>query len=171
MRGIGAVFGNRTTLWWDLPVIDSLELLQPMYQIPHGALSSPTWPSSADCSTWSPSSTRRCARSRWASACAPTCAPRCCTSRGLLFLDEPTIGLDVVAKEHIRQFILHVNRERGVTVLLTTHDLSDVERLCERVMILDHGQLLYDGTLGSLNERFESHWALKVDFERGPTPM
>ena len=77
----------------------------------------------------------------------------------LVFLDEPTIGLDVVAKERIRQFIQHINRERGVTVLLTTHDLSDVERLCERVMILDHGRVLYDGTLGDLNERFESDWS------------
>jgi ABC-2 type transport system ATP-binding protein len=84
---------------------------------------------------------------------------------GLIFLDEPTIGLDVVAKEAIRQFIRHVNRERGVTVLLTTHDLSDVERLCERVMILDHGRLLYDGTLVELNGRFESNWMLKVDFD------
>ncbi len=82
----------------------------------------------------------------------------------LVFLDEPTIGLDVVAKERIRQFIQHINRERGVTVLLTTHDLSDVERLCERVMILDHGRLLYDGTLGVLNERFESDWLLVVTF-------
>ncbi len=83
----------------------------------------------------------------------------------LIFLDEPTIGLDVVAKEHIRQFILHVNRERGVTVLLTTHDLSDVERLCERVLILDHGRLLYDGSLSSLNRQFENSWTLKVDFD------
>jgi ABC-2 type transport system ATP-binding protein len=84
----------------------------------------------------------------------------------LLFLDEPTIGLDVVAKEHIRQFILHINRERGVTVLLTTHDLSDVERLCERVLILDHGRLLYDGSLASLNQQFENSWTLKVDFDQ-----
>jgi ABC-2 type transport system ATP-binding protein len=82
----------------------------------------------------------------------------------LVFLDEPTIGLDVVAKERIRQFIQHINRERGVTVLLTTHDLSDVERLCERVMILDHGRLLYDGLLQELNDRFESDWFLVVTF-------
>ena len=81
----------------------------------------------------------------------------------LVFLDEPTIGLDVVAKERIRQFIQHINRERGVTVLLTTHDLSDVERLCERVMILDHGRLLYDGTLATLNDRFGKR-ELVVDF-------
>jgi ABC-2 type transport system ATP-binding protein len=85
----------------------------------------------------------------------------------LVFLDEPTIGLDVVAKERIRRFIQHVHRERGVTVLLTTHDLSDVERLCERVMILDHGRLLYDGTLAELNQRFESDWSVVITLDDG----
>ena len=82
----------------------------------------------------------------------------------LLFLDEPTIGLDVVAKERIRQFIRHVNRERGTTVILTTHDLSDVEKLCERVMIIDQGRLLFDGALDTLRERFGGKRALVVDF-------
>ena len=81
----------------------------------------------------------------------------------LLFLDEPTIGLDVVAKERIRQFIAHINQERGTTVLLTTHDLSDVEKLCKRVMIIDHGQLLYDGNLASLQDRFGGKRELVVD--------
>jgi ABC-2 type transport system ATP-binding protein len=82
----------------------------------------------------------------------------------LLFLDEPTIGLDVVAKERNRQFIEHINRERHTTILLTTHDLSDVEKLCERVMIIDHGQLLYDGALEILRERFGGKRKLVVDF-------
>ncbi|MBK5108845.1 MAG: AAA family ATPase, partial [Anaerolineales bacterium] len=82
----------------------------------------------------------------------------------LLFLDEPTIGLDVVAKERIRRFIQHINQERGTTVLLTTHDLSDVEKLCKRVMIIDHGQLLYDGKLDLLRERFGEKPQLVVDF-------
>ena len=82
----------------------------------------------------------------------------------LLFLDEPTIGLDVVAKERIRQFILHINKERGTTVLLTTHDLSDIEKLCERVLIIDHGKLLYDGALETLRERFGGKRRLVVDF-------
>lgn len=72
----------------------------------------------------------------------------------LVFLDEPTIGLDIVAKERIRQFILRVNQERGTTVLLTTHDLSDVEKLCKRVMIIDRGQLLFDGDLEVLKKRY-----------------
>ncbi len=82
----------------------------------------------------------------------------------LLFLDEPTIGLDVVAKERIRQFIQHINRERGVTVILTTHDLKDIEKLCERVMIIDHGKLLYDGALEQLKERFGGKRQLIVQF-------
>src|SRR5512135_2901777 len=82
----------------------------------------------------------------------------------LLFLDEPTIGLDVVAKERIRQFILHSNRQHGTTILLTTHDLSDVEKLCERVMIIDRGKLLYDGALDTLRNRFGGQRELVVDF-------
>jgi ABC-2 type transport system ATP-binding protein len=81
----------------------------------------------------------------------------------LLFLDEPTIGLDVVAKERIRQFITHINRERGTTVILTTHDLSDVEKLCERVMIIDRGKLLFDGKLEALRDRFGGKRELVVD--------
>lgn len=81
----------------------------------------------------------------------------------LLFLDEPTIGLDVVAKERIREFILHINRTRGVTVILTTHDLSDVEKLCERVLIIDRGKLLYDGSLETLRLKFGGKRLLTVD--------
>lgn len=81
-----------------------------------------------------------------------------------LFLDEPTIGLDVVAKERIRQFIQHINQQRDTTILLTTHDLSDVEKLCKRVMIIDHGSLLYDGKLELLKERFGGKRQLIVDF-------
>jgi ABC-2 type transport system ATP-binding protein len=83
----------------------------------------------------------------------------------ILFLDEPTIGLDVVAKDRIRRFIRHINRERGTTVILTTHDLSDVEKLCRRVMIIDQGRLLYDGDLGALRDRFGGRRQLVVDFE------
>jgi ABC-2 type transport system ATP-binding protein len=82
----------------------------------------------------------------------------------ILFLDEPTIGLDVVAKERIRRFIQAINRERGTTIILTTHDLSDVEKLCERIMIIDHGRLLFDGQLETLRDRFGGKRELVVDF-------
>jgi ABC-2 type transport system ATP-binding protein len=82
----------------------------------------------------------------------------------ILFLDEPTIGLDVVAKTRIRNFILHINHERKTTIILTTHDLSDVEKLCKRIMIIDHGKLLYDGDIETLNYRFADKREMVVDF-------
>jgi ABC-2 type transport system ATP-binding protein len=160
---IGAVFGQRTTLWWDLPVLDSFELLQPMYKVEPGrfrrSLSDFVELLEMGEFLHTPVRSLSLGQRMRADLCAALLhEPR------LVFLDEPTIGLDVVAKERIRQFIHHINRERGVTILLTTHDLSDVERLCDRVMIIDHGRLLYDGTLPCLNGRFESDWSLVVTF-------
>lgn len=160
---IGAVFGQRTTLWWDLPVIESFELLQPMYRIPqqrfHRNLDD--FISLLDMGDFlnTPVRSLSLGQRMRADLCAALLhEPR------LVFLDEPTIGLDVVAKERIRQFILHINRNRNVTLLLTTHDLSDVERLCDRAIILDHGRVLFDGRLTCLNDRFESDWSLVVTF-------
>ena len=82
----------------------------------------------------------------------------------LIFLDEPTIGLDVVAKERIRTFIRHINRERGTTILLTTHDLADVQKLCDRILIIDRGRLLFDGQLDALQAQFGGQRELIVDF-------
>ena len=86
----------------------------------------------------------------------------------LLFLDEPTIGLDVVARERIRGFLGQINRERGVTVILTTHDLADVGRLCQRVVLIDHGRVIYDGGLEQLRARYGRWRTLVVDFETPP---
>jgi ABC-2 type transport system ATP-binding protein len=160
---IGAVFGQRTTLWWDLPVIESLDLLQHVYRVPPDRFrrNLAQFRELLDLDAFLDTPVRQLSlgqRMR-ADLCAALLH-----DPPLLFLDEPTIGLDVVAKERIRQFIRHVNRERGVTVLLTTHDLSDVERLCERVMIIDRGRLLYDGPLGRLRERFGGRRELVVDF-------
>ena len=161
---IGAVFGQRTTLWWDLPVIESFELLESMYRIPADRFRKNLDEFVAllemEAFLGSPVRSLSLGQRMRADLCAALLhEPR------LVFLDEPTIGLDVVAKERIRQFIQYINRQRGTTILLTTHDLSDVERLCERILILDHGRVLYDGTLAELNERFESDWSLVVTFE------
>ena len=160
---LGAVFGQRTTLWWDLPVIESLDLLQHIYKIPPGRFrhNLDEFRELLDLDPFldTPVRSLSLGQRMRADLCAallhdPT----------LLFLDEPTVGLDVVAKERIRQFILHINRERGTTVILTTHDLSDVEKLCERVMIIDHGRLLFDGELSALRERFGGKRELVVYF-------
>ncbi len=160
---IGAVFGQRTTLWWDLPVIESLDLLRHIYRIParryEQNLNEFRELLNLDPFLDTPARSLSLGQRMRADLCAALLH-----DPPLLFLDEPTIGLDVVAKERIRQFILHANRERGTTVLLTTHDLSDVEKLCERVMIIDRGKLLYDGGLGVLRERFGGKRSLVVDF-------
>lgn len=160
---IGAVFGQRSTLWYDLPVIDSLELLQPMYRIPPESyrrnLDEFTALLEMEPFLNTPVRSLSLGQRMRADLCAALMhEPR------LVFLDEPTIGLDVVAKERIRQFIQHIHKERGTTIILTTHDLSDIERLCERVMILDQGRLLYDGNLDSLVERFEGPRRVSVTF-------
>lgn len=160
---IGAVFGQKTTLWWDLPVIESLDLLQHVYQIPadryHQNLKEFTDLLELDPFLYTPVRSLSLGQRMRADICAALLH-----DPALLFLDEPTIGLDVVAKERIRQFIKHINRDRGTTVLLTTHDLSDVEKLCERVMIIDQGRLLYNGRLETLQTRFGGKRELVVDF-------
>ena len=85
----------------------------------------------------------------------------------ILFLDEPTIGVDVVAKERFRIFIRKLNRERQVTVLLTTHDMSDIEKICESLMIIDHGRIIYDGTVAGIKQQFAHYRELIVDFAVG----
>jgi ABC-2 type transport system ATP-binding protein len=161
---IGAVFGQRTTLWWDLPVIESLELLEHVYHIPPDRFRDNLGEFRAllelDPFLDTPVRSLSLGQRMRADLCAALMH-----DPAILFLDEPTIGLDVVAKERIRQFIRHVNRDRGTTVILTTHDLSDVEKLCERVMIIDRGKLLYDGSLEALRGRFGGKRELVVDFD------
>ena len=160
---IGAVFGQRTTLWWDLPIIESLDLLQHIYKIPDDRFQHNLneFMELLELDTFLNTPVR--ALSLGQRMRADICAALLHDPK-LLFLDEPTIGLDVVAKERIRQFIQHINQERGITVLLTTHDLSDVEKLCKRVMIIDHGKLLYDGKLHLLQEDYGGKRQLIVDF-------
>ncbi len=129
---IGVVFGQRTQLWWDLPLIDSLELLRYVYRVPADRFA------------------RNISRMRDLLDLDP-------------FLRTPTIGLDVVAKHRVRDFLKEINRRDGVSVLLTTHDMSDVEQLCSRVLIIDHGALLYDGTLDGIRDRLGTERTLIVD--------
>jgi ABC-2 type transport system ATP-binding protein len=160
---IGVVFGQRTTLWWDLPVIESFDLLKSIYRIPHAQyienFKKFRQILELDPFLDTPVRSLSLGQRMRADLCAALLH-----DPPLLFLDEPTIGLDVVAKERIRQFIQFINQQRGVTVLLTTHDLSDVEKLCDRVLIIDQGKLLYDGKLASLIARFGGKRILVVDF-------
>jgi len=160
---IGAVFGQRNTLWWDLPVIESFDLLRHIYHIPPeryrenvGQFTELLGLEEFLRTPVRSLSLGQLMRSNLAAALLH--------DPEILFLDEPTIGLDVVAKERIRNFVRQINRERGTTVVLTTHDLSDVGKLCERVLMIDHGRLLFDGQLSELQQRFGGERELVVDF-------
>ncbi|MFH8383011.1 ATP-binding cassette domain-containing protein [Kitasatospora sp. NPDC018058] len=169
-RRIGVVFGQRTTLWWDLPLRDSFELARRIYRIPdrryrenlgrcvelldlEGLLDTPVRQLSLG------------QRMRGDLAAALLHDPQ------VLYLDEPTIGLDVVSKGKVREFLREVNRDRGTTVLLTTHDLTDIEQLCGRVMVIDHGRVVYDGGLDGLHTTGRSERTLVVDLAEARPPI
>jgi ABC-2 type transport system ATP-binding protein len=163
VANIGTVFGQRTTLWWDLPVVESLNLLKHIYKIEDRTFQRnlSVFKEILDLDTILDIPVRSLSlgqRMRADLSAALLHDPP------VVFLDEPTIGLDVVAKEQIRQFIQHINTERKTTIILTTHDVSDVARLCKRVMIIDLGRLIYDGALETLQDRFGDHRELVVDF-------
>jgi ABC-2 type transport system ATP-binding protein len=150
---IGVVFGQRSQLWWDLPLIDSLLLLRHLYRVPEErhAANLQRLRAMLDLDEFLDTPVRQLSlgqRMRGDLAAALLHDPE------MLYLDEPTIGLDVVAKARIRAFLLAINAERGVTVLLTTHDMDDVETLCPRLVIVDHGRKLYDGAVVGIRERF-----------------
>ncbi|WP_327677260.1 ABC transporter ATP-binding protein [Kitasatospora sp. NBC_00458] len=167
-RRIGVVFGQRTTLWWDLPLRDSYELARRIYRIPEHRYRAnlERCVELLDLGALLDTPVRQLSlgqRMRGDLAAALLHDPQ------VLYLDEPTIGLDVVSKGKVREFLREVNRERGTTVLLTTHDLTDIEQLCDRVMVIDHGRVVYDGGLDGLHAAGESERTLVVDLaEAGP---
>ncbi len=161
---IGVVFGQRTQLWWDLPVIESYTLLRHVYRVPEAAFREQLARLEAllELRVLLDVPVRKLSlgqRMRCELGAALLHAPR------LLFLDEPTIGLDVLAKEAIREFLATENRERGTTILLTTHDLSDIERLCPRMILIDHGRVVYDGAVDAIRREYASERRLVIDFE------
>jgi ABC-2 type transport system ATP-binding protein len=161
-RRIGVVFGQRTTLWWDLPLRDSFELLRRIYRVDTGRFrrNLAEFTELLDLGDLLDTPVRQLSlgqRMRGDIAAALLHDPE------ILYLDEPTIGLDVVSKGRLREFLRRVNAERRVTLLLTTHDLQDVEQLCSRVMVVDRGSLVYDGSLSGLHTRGSSTRTLIVD--------
>jgi ABC-2 type transport system ATP-binding protein len=159
---IGVVFGQRTQLWWDLPVIESFDLLRDIYRVPPAdyARARDELIERLQLGPLLDVPVRQLSlgqRMRCDLAAALLHAP------SLLFLDEPTIGLDAVSKLAVRDFVKQLNRERGVTVILTTHDMDDIEALCTRVMVIGGGKLLSDGTLEALRARVTRERWLLVD--------
>ena len=162
VAGIGVVFGQRTQLWWDLPVIESFELLRDIFRVPQTRYLSTRDELIAllDLEALLDVPVRQLSlgqRMRCDLAAALLHAP------SILFLDEPTIGLDAVSKLAVRDFVRRLNQERGVTVILTTHDMDDIEALCSRVIVIGEGRILSDGTLGDLRNRVTRERWLTVD--------
>jgi ABC-2 type transport system ATP-binding protein len=160
-QNIGVVFGQRSQLYWDLPLRESFELLRAIYDVPRDRFEQNMrhFNDILDLDRFMETPVRQLSlgeRMRGDFAAAMLHDPK------VVFLDEPTIGLDVVAKEAIREFVTTMNRERGTTVILTTHDLADVERLAPRVVLIDEGTVIYDGQLSALREEYGAYRTLVV---------
>jgi len=159
-KHLGVVFGQRTQLWWDIAVIESFKLLKEIYGVPEADYRRrlDTFAEILNVKEYLHTPVRKLSlgeRMRCDLAASLLHNPP------LLFLDEPTIGLDVVAKDHIREFLKEVNRTEGTTVLLTTHDLSDIEELCKRIIIIDKGRVLFDGQLAEMKGRLARYNQVK----------
>ncbi|MCI0687589.1 MAG: ATP-binding cassette domain-containing protein [Sporichthyaceae bacterium] len=169
-RRVGVVFGQRTTLWWDLPLRDSFQLIRHLYRVEPArfARNLDRLVALLELGSLLEVPVRQLSlgqRMRGDLAAALLHDP------AILYLDEPTIGLDVVSKAAIREFLEELNREHGTTILLTTHDLGDVERLCNRVMVIDHGRLAFDGSLDGLRSLVPARRVLVVDLAAAGPPM
>lgn len=150
VKTIGVVFGQRSQLWWDIAVQESFSLLQKVYQVSNQKLLN-RMIEVLEIGNLLDQPVRKLSlgqRMRCEIVAALIHEPP------LLFLDEPTIGLDVLVKENIRQFLREINQELGTTILLTTHDLTDIEALCKRVIMLDKGNIIYDGGLDELKKEW-----------------
>ena len=166
-RRMGVVFGQRTQLWWDLPLRHSFRLVARLYRLDPETVTR-RLDELAEVLELGPlldvpvRSLSLGQRMRGELAAAVLPAPR------VLFLDEPTIGLDVEAKAAVRTFLATINEERGTTVVLTTHDLGDLVQLCRRILIIDHGRVIYDGSVEGLKAAYASGRGLMIDLGGDP---
>lgn len=169
-RRIGVVFGQRTQLWWDLPLRESFELLRHIYRVEpdRHRRNLERFVDLLDLSPLLDVPVRQLSlgqRMRGDLAAALLHDPE------VVLLDEPTIGLDVVAKDRIRTFVRDIVRDAGTTVLLTTHDMDDVELLSDRVLVIDHGRLIYDGDIDGVRRAYGGETVLVADLEEPGPPL
>jgi ABC-2 type transport system ATP-binding protein len=170
-RRIGVVFGQRSQLWWDLPLRDSFALLRHIYRVPPGdhAARLARCRRLLDLDGFLDRPVRQLSlgqRMRGELTAALLHGPR------VLFLDEPTIGLDVVSKQAVREFLADLGSSGDTTLVLTTHDLADIERLCHRLVVVDSGRIVHDGTLDDLHTRYGSRRRVVVDLDEPlPSPV
>jgi ABC-2 type transport system ATP-binding protein len=165
---IGVVFGQRSQLWWDLPLRESFQLLRHVYRVPAAehAARLRRCRDLLDLDDFLGTPVRQLSlgqRMRGELTAALLHGPE------VLFLDEPTIGLDVVSKQAVRSFLAELGRTGDVTLVLTTHDLADIERLCERLVVIDRGRVVHDGSIEALHARYGSRRSLVADLDK-PLP-
>ncbi len=169
VRHIGVVFGQRSQLWWDVPVQDSFDMLRDIYRVPEKAYqrTAATLTEILDMGDLLKTPVRSLSlgqRMRCELAASLLHRPK------LLFLDEPTIGLDAVSKLAVRQFVREMNQREGTTVLLTTHDMNDIEALTHRILLIGKGRILHDGSLEVLRGKYDTQRTITVDFAEGQNP-
>ena len=163
VKHIGVVFGQRSQLWWDVPIVDSYSLLKDIYRIPEkdykDRMDELVEALQLEKLLWTPLRLLSLGQRMRAELCGSLLhRPE------LLFLDEPTIGLDAVSKLALRDFLKWENKEHGTTIMLTTHDMEDIAELCSRVMVLGHGQKLFDGNLKDLLEKYDTVRTVTVKY-------
>lgn len=168
-RTIGAVFGQRTQLWWDIPISETFSLLKDIYEIPEALYKRnlEQFIELLGMEDFLHLTARKLSlgqRMRADLAAALLHNPR------TIYLDEPTIGLDIAVKQRIREFIRQSNKELGTTVMLTTHDLGDIEDLCNRLVIIDQGSIIYDGTLAAVKDRFARERVIHFQLQSADLP-
>lgn len=166
VKNIGVVFGQKSQLQWDLPLIESFELLKYIYKIPEGSYRENLgkFAQLLDMGEFLNQPVRQLSlgqRMRGDIVAALLHAPK------IVFFDEPTIGLDVVAKEKIRQFIRYMNETEHTTMIFTTHDMQDIEKVCNRLIIIDKGKMVYDGGVGEIKNKYASSKSIEMLLEDG----
>ncbi len=165
VKHIGVVFGQRMQLWWDVPILDSYSLLKDIYRIPESAYQKRLRELAEALNLGDLLRTPLRQMSLGQRMRAELCGSLLHQPE-MLFLDEPTIGLDAVSKLALRDFLKWENREHRTTILLTTHDMEDIAALCPRVMVLGHGRKLYDGSLQDLLRHYDKTRTVEIRYDR-----
>lgn len=165
LRQIALVMGNKQQLWWDLPAVDSFAVLRELYDVPHDLYKKrlDQLVAALDVSSKIDTQVRKLSlgeRMKCELIAVLLYGPK------VIFLDEPTLGLDVVSQKGIREFLSQLHREEGTTMLLTSHYMQDVQELCQRVVVIDHGSVVFEGTLDALANKFQDARRVRLTFSR-----
>ena len=165
VKSIGVVFGQRSQLWWDVPVIDSFELLKDIYKIPQDEYTE-TLELLTKTLKLEEIINRPLRQLSLGQKMKCELAGALLHRPKILFLDEPTIGLDAVTKLTVRDFVKYINKVWGTTIILTTHDMSDIDALTNKIILIGRGQLLYNGSFSAIRHKYENNKTIEVEFKK-----